>query len=272
MKRMKTAVCQMEIIWEDKAANLEKASGFVRAAALHQADIILFPEMSMTGFSMNTEATAEESFGESVCNMQQLARKNRIAIGFGWVKKGLQKAQNHYTVIGADGEICSDYAKIHPFGFAGEDQYFEGGNEVVLFETAGQTCSNFICYDLRFPEIFQAVADKADIIFVPANWPERRREHWNTLLKARAIENQVYIVGINCYGYQEGQYYSGDSQVITPLGEVLECLSDKEGMFFCEIPDDADKLRAGFPVRKDRKPGLYAKLLQGIEKERDREK
>lgn len=278
---MKTAICQLEIIWEDKAANLKKAAAFLESAAAQGAELILFPEMSLTGFSMHTERTAEQpdetGFGESVRQMSELARRAHIAAGLGWVKSvvqsdnltetsieksGIQKAENHYTIIGPDGMVLADYTKMHPFGFAGEDLYFSSGTSLEIFEAAGRRCSCFICYDLRFPEIFQAVSAEAEIIFVPANWPARRREHWNSLLKARAIENQVYMLGINCVGEQEGQRYCGDSQIIAPTGEVIAFLSEQEGLLLCEIPDDVAGIRADFPVRRDRKPDLYAEFLQ----------
>ncbi|MEQ8155575.1 MAG: nitrilase-related carbon-nitrogen hydrolase, partial [Clostridiaceae bacterium] len=116
-------------------------------------------------------------------------------------------------------------------------------------------------YDLRFPEVFQAVSKNVSIIIVPANWPEKRREHWRCLLKARAIENQVYILGINCVEENNGLYYSGDSCVIDSSGNTLKELSYKEGLIIQDIEDNTDKIRREFPVKADRKTKFYKKIL-----------
>lgn len=119
-----------------------------------------------------------------------------------------------------------------------------------------------LCYDLRFPEIFQIASKKADVILVPANWPEARTEHWKCLLRARAIENQVYIFGINCVGKNNGLNYSGHSCIIDPNGKVLEELSDREGVLSFELKNDVKKIRDGFPVKRDRREDLYSRLYK----------
>ena len=115
----------------------------------------------------------------------------------------------------------------------------------------------FICYDLRFPELFRAVSDKVSAVIIPANWPAKRSKHWKTLLQARAIENQVYILAVNCQGDMNGQYYSGDSCIINPNGDILDSLSDCEGVIHFDLPDDVEQYRNSFPVLKDRRPKLY---------------
>ena len=260
---MKIALAQTRIVWEDKKANIEKASCMIREQARAGAELVLFPEMSFTGFSMHTGLTKED--GHDTCDrMEFFARENRIAIGFGWVKDCGGKCENHYSVMDREGRVAADYAKLHPFSYSGEDRYFRGGDKTVVFRLEGIAFSIFICYDLRFPEIFQAVSEDASVIIVPANWPEKRREHWNTLLRARAIENQVYILGINCVGDIGGQYYSGDSCIIDPDGKVKDILTQKEGVICYELSDDVDVYRQGFPIKRDRREELYRKF-QGTE-------
>lgn len=254
---MKFAICQQKIQYEHKDTNLSNAEKFIKDSAHQGADIILFPEMSFTGFSMNTSLTGEEDYG-TVDAMKELALHEKIAIGFGWVK-GKNNCENHYTVIDDKGYMIADYVKIHPFSFSGEDKFFRGGDTPCTFSYKGITFGIAICYDLRFPEIFRKESGRAHVIIVPANWPKKRREHWRTLLRARAIENQVYIIGVNCVGSQQGLEYSGDSAVIDANGCIKLELDEMSQMQFLDITDDVDEIRSGFPVLPDRRYELYAK-------------
>ncbi len=256
---MRVALYQMHIAWEDKAANMEKVEARLKEAAEKQADILLLPEMSFTGFSMNTDVTGETG-EETVERVKALAIKYGVAVGFGWVKDCGQKAENHYTIVDKSGVCLSDYAKLHPFSFAGEDRKFRGGERLTAFRLEEISCSNFICYDLRFPEIFQIASKTAHVIIVPANWPGKRSGHWKTLLQARAIENQVYILAVNCVGQMDGLYYSGDSCIVDPDGRVLSMISDEEGLIIYDLLDDVEQYREGFPVKKDRREELYTIL------------
>ncbi len=249
----------MHIAWENKLANLAKLEEQLKVACEKQADILLLPEMSFTGFSMNTDMTKEEK-QETVERVSALAKKYRVAVGFGWVKDCGEKSENHYTIVDQSGVCLSDYAKIHPFSFSGEDQKFCGGKRLTSFMLGEIPCTSFICYDLRFPEIFQIASETAHVIIVPANWPAKRSSHWKALLQARAIENQVYILGINCVGQVDTLYYSGDSCIINPDGQVQEMLSDEEGLIFYDLVDDTEQYRNSFPVKKDRRKDLYEGL------------
>ena len=258
---MKIALAQTNIIWEDKDENIRKTSEIVASKASEGVDLVLFPEMSFTGFSMNTDATKEKD-NQSIKRISAVAAENHVAVGFGWVKDCDGLCENHYTIVDDVGCILSDYAKIHPFSLSGEDKHFSGGQSVSVFEFHGIRMTSFICYDLRFPELFRLVCDDVSLIIVPANWPGSRSEHWKTLLRARAIENQVYVLGINCQGEMNGLYYSGDSSVIDPNGVVLQSLNDKTGVIVADIDGNTDEIRKGFPVLTDRKTELYYKLEQ----------
>lgn len=257
---MKIALAQTNIVWENKKKNYRNAEKFIQEAKAKECRIILLPEMSFTGFSMKTEITRERD-NDTIVYMQTLAQRNHISIGFGWVKDCGEKAENHYSVVNERGEILADYVKIHPFSYSGEDKKFQGGKETVFFSLDNIRFSTFICYDLRFPEIFQAVSGRAEVIIVPANWPAARAEHWKCLLRARAIENQVYIVGINCVGDIGGVEYSGDSCIINPNGEIIQMISQKEKLLVCDIEDDVQKWRSMFPMKLDRKNELYISLM-----------
>lgn len=257
---MRIAICQMDIVWENKQENYQKASRFIEEASRCKSDLILFPEMSFTGFSMCIDITKEQH-EESLEYIKKQAIQHKIAIGFGWVKAYGEKAQNHYTVVNKRGELVNDYIKLHSFSYAGEDQFFTAGDQVKQCEIEGWGMSTFICYDLRFPEIFQAISNTVGIIVVAANWPAARAEHWKTLLRARAIENQLYIIGVNCVGWQNGQHYSGNSCMITPIGDIVASLSNKEGLIIEDIEDCIKEVRQAFQQKKDRRNALYKTIL-----------
>lgn len=261
---MKVALCQLAIAYEKKEVNTRRVIRFMEQARSAGADLVLFPEMSLTGFSMNIHLTGEKH-KESVKRLCAEAARIGIAVGFGWTAfaEGA-RGENHYTVISAQGEVLSDYVKIHPFSYSGEDQHFVKGDKTVHFSISGVSFSGFICYDLRFPEIFQAVSDRAHVIIVAADWPGSRREHWQCLLRARAIENQCYILGVNSVGDQNGLHYTGDSCVILPDGTVAEQLADEEGLICYELSDDVDTYRQSFPMKQDRRNDLYMKLYEEI--------
>ena len=253
------ALAQTNILWEDKGSNLQIAIEVIDDCKKKSVDAVFFPEMSFTGFSMNTEVTSESDC-YTVGVMSEIAKKNDITIGFGWVEISGKKCKNRYSVIDKNGYLLSSYAKIHPFSYSGENEKFIGGNEISTCLIEGIPFSNFICYDLRFPELFRAVADKVHAIIVPACWPAKRSEHWKNLLKARAIENQVYVFAVNCQGDVGGLYYSGDSCIISPDGKLIEMLSDKQGILTYDFIDDVERYRTSFPVLKDRRPDLYLRL------------
>lgn len=253
---MKVALAQTNIVWENKSANRTRAIEYIVQAADLGAQAVFFPEMSLTGFSMNTKITAEED-NVTVDNFCEIATKYNIVIGIGWVKKGKRLAENHYSVINNYGEVISDYSKIHPFSYADEDKYFDSGNKITYFKLGDYTWSNYICYDLRFPEIFQIASETAEVILVPANWPQTRIEHWKSLLRARAIENQCYILAVNCVGNINNITYSGYSCGISPNGEILDALEEKTGVIIIDLHEDVKELRKKFPVKQDRRFDLY---------------
>lgn len=252
---MRVCLAQTNILWEEKEKNIKNAESLIKKASYDKADIILFPEMSFTGFSMNTQLTGEDE-RYTVSRIAALAKDNCIGVGFGWVRRIAEKCGNVYSILDEKGNLVSEYIKIHPFSYSGEDVFFIGGNSIISYSIKGIPSSTFICYDLRFPELFRTISEEIHLIILPACWPARRSEHWKTLLRARAIENQVYILGVNCQGDIGGLYYSGDSCVINPNGDVLNILSDKTGLITCDLEDDVEEYRHTFPVMKDKKSVL----------------
>lgn len=256
---MKVILYQINITWEDKNANFVCVEKKLKEISSKNVDLFLLPEMSFTGYSMNTNVTKEDD-QRTIKRMTYYARKYDVAVGFGWVKDCGERSENHYTVINKRGDVISDYVKLHPFSYAKENERFQGGRSIVTFPLEDLIFSSFICYDLRFPEIFQIASKTVDVILVAANWPKVRSEHWKCLLRARAIENQVYIIGINCVGNINGVSYSGDSCIISPEGNILVELSGQEGVLEYEIENEVPRIRNKFPVRQDRREELYDAL------------
>ncbi len=267
---MKVALGQLQLCWEDKEANLRVVEAYLERLSELGTELFLLPEMSLTGFSMQTEKTKESS-GETVDRARRLAEKYQTALGVGWVKDCGALCENHYSIVTPEGELL-DAVKLHPFRFGREHEYFQGGEHLSVCEYGGFRIGVQICYDLRFPEPFQALSKYADLILVPSNWPASRRSHFKCLLKARAIENMVYLAGINCAGEIGEQFYSGDSRIYAPDGTKLKkeivCLPGrciKEQVQVYELQNDIHKYRECFPVRKDRREALYQKLQEEIQ-------
>lgn len=258
---LKVAVCQFNIEWEDKQKNYLRAEKFIEEASNEKVDIILFPEMSFTGFSMNI-ANTMESNEETLGVMRDIAKKYSIAVGFGWVKNCNGMAENHYSILDSMGIVLTDYVKIHSFGYGGEGNQFIQGNEIKHFSYKDFSFVPFICYDLRFPEIFQDASKQGEVLIVPANWPQTRNPHWKCLLQARAIENQAYVIGINCVGNIGNLSYSGDSCIILPNGDIEQMITDKESVIYATLEKEKLEIRNSFPVKKDRREELYYKCCR----------
>ncbi|MCJ7691613.1 MAG: carbon-nitrogen family hydrolase [Clostridiaceae bacterium] len=253
---MKLALAQLDVAWEDKSKNKDTALSFIEEAAKQNVDMILFPEMALTGFSMNTEAIGETN-NETLEFFKKMSSKFNILIGFGYVE-GTSNSKNKYAIVSPKGEELVDYTKIHLFSFGTETEFYKSGNEIKSFDALDFNIVPFICYDLRFPEIFQIASKTASLITVAANWPIERREHWITLLKARAIENQCYIAGINRVGEGDGLHYSGDSMIVDPLGNVISSLYMEEGLVIADISqENVTEIRKKFKLKEDRRESLY---------------
>lgn len=259
-KTLTLSICQFPIQFLDWEKNSQKSAAFIQQAAACDSDLIIFPEMSLTGISDHVLSMADSTY-KNLKFFSNLAKKHHIAIGFGWGKPAKTKLENHYTVVDAKGELLSDYVKIHPFTFANEHLRFVSGHGFSTFSYAGFTFASFLCYDMRFPELFQAASKSCDFILVAANWPQSRSLHWKILSQARAIENQVYLAACNCVGDINGIFYSGDSALYHPNGTKLGSLSQIDGLITCTITNDVASIRKGFPVKKDRLTDYYKSIL-----------
>jgi predicted amidohydrolase len=254
---VKLALVQMDLAWEDVAENHRRARKHLEEAARRGAALALLPEMFCTGFSMEAEKIAQPAGGPSETFLRETAKELGLWVLASVPEAGQPRPRNMAILAGPDGAVAR-YAKIHPFTFGGEDRVYTGGDRIVTVPIAGARVTPFVCYDLRFPEPFRLAADDTDLFALVANWPEARREHWRTLLRARAIENLCYVAGVNRVGEGGKLRYAGDSAVISPWGEVLVEGSADEAVLVCDVdPAVVRDARAKFPALRDRRPEAY---------------
>ncbi|MBZ5712344.1 carbon-nitrogen family hydrolase [Nannocystis pusilla] len=252
---MKIAAIQSDIAWEDPEANFTRLRPWVAAAAAAGAKLVVLPEMFACGFSMATERIREDPGGPSTRFLEHQARQHDVWICGSVPEVPLGEARPYNTLVLASphGQVVR-YRKIHPFSFAREHEHYGAGSDHITVDVEGLRCSLFVCYDLRFADEFWGRAEQTDAYIVVANWPERRRVHWTTLLQARAIENQAYVVGVNRVGHGNGLDYSGDSRIVDPWGEVLAAGAGGETMLIADVrPEVVRDAREKFPVLKDRR-------------------
>lgn len=258
---MRIGLAQMGIVRGDFEKNKENCVRFFEDAVGKGVELLVFPEMTLTGFDVKNPRLAElETL--SLEFFEVMSRRYGMGVLFGYSGKGKEKLKN-YMILMDSGHILMRYAKIHPFSMGAEGQLYEGGHDVVTAVFRGFPLSGVICYDLRFPEIFQAVSDKVRCIFVIANWPEVRISDWNILLRARAIENLCYVAGVNCSGQSGTLYYSGMSAVYGPDGQLIAGEMTGERLLVADLTEETvQRFRAERPFRADRRPEVYGKFYR----------
>ena len=247
----------MDLAWEDVTENHRRALGLLTRAREEGARFAVLPEMFSTGFSMEAQRIAQPVGGPSETFLSETAQRLSLWVLASVPETGGPAPRNMALLAGPDGTVAR-YAKIHPFSFAGEDRIYAPGDRVVTVPIEGLRVTPFVCYDLRFPEPFRLAAEETDLFVVVANWPDARREHWRTLLRARAIENLSYVIGVNRVGEGGRLHYSGDSAAISPWGETLVEGGKEEAVLVCDVDAEVVKdARRRFPALADRRPDAY---------------
>lgn len=261
---MKIGLGQIDMGFEEKERTMTLCREMLAEAGKCGTDLLVFPETTLTGFTLRPETLGERRQGSAtIAFFQEEARKNHTAVCFGMPVCEDGISTNHCIVLSKDGEILADYAKIHPFSYGAEAKHYTGGNKICGCILEGVPYTPFICYDLRFPEIFQIASRESWLISVIANWPVSRIAHWKALLQARAIENQCFVIGVNRCGSGGGLEYSGDSMLVSPNGDIAAHAAPGNGLTVAEIhPEDAPAQRKKFPFRADRRPELYYALAK----------
>ncbi len=255
MSSLTFSLVQTQLYWEDKTANLamlkEKIAGITA-----KTEVVVLPEMFSTGFSMLPGKLAEPMGGETLAWMKELAASKKIILTGSVIIKEAGHYYNRLLWV-LPNAIVGQYDKRHRFAFAGEDDQYTAGNKRLIAQVKGWKINLQVCYDLRFPVWARQQATdpepEYDVLVYVANWPERRSLAWKTLLMARAIENQCYVIGVNRVGNDgNGIYHSGDSMVIDPLGEILYHKTHEEDIFTITLDKEKlDEVRARFPFWKD---------------------
>lgn len=259
---MKLAAAQMDIVWHDRSANHAKASSMAARAREAGAELLILPEMFSTGFSMDTSITPEPLDGSTPTFLRTLARELEMAVVGGFVlARDHGGPQNVSLAVDRNGNDLALYAKIHQIALLEEDKSYEPGDWPVPFSLGELNAACFVCYDLRFPELFRLVVDQCELIIVIASWPAVRQAHWDLFLRARAVESQCFVVGVNRVGEGGDLNFIGGSAIIDPLGKILAHGEDEEILLITDIdPAKVAEVRSSMPFLRDRKPHLLKKL------------
>lgn len=250
---MKVACLQLHIAWENRAANHDAVRRLLEKTRLPEGSLVLLPEMFASGFSMNVPLIAEGKARESERFLAAAAREFGIYLVGGVVNSDNGRGRNEAVVFSPRGGELARYCKMQPFNLGGEGEHYSAGDTIVTFDWSGFKVAPFICYDLRFPEVFRAALRQgAQFFAVIANWPVTRIRHWMTLLQARAIENLAYVAGVNRCGKDPRLSYNGRSLIVNPHGDTLADAGDGEKVIVADVDlETVVKWRNDFPALKD---------------------
>ena len=248
---MKIAILQTDIVWADVQSNLQRADALIDSRVEPDADILVLPEMFSTGFATQPEGIAEEEGGETLRWMRRTASRRQCAVAGSVVTHSRGSFFNRFYFVEPDGST-STYDKRHLFTFGGEDRCIKPGNKRTVVNFRGVRIMLQVCYDLRFP-VFSRNCGDYDLALYVANWPEARMDVWQTLLRARAIENQCYVAGVNRVGTDDSGCYSGGSMIVDPYGRIVaQCKDREEDVATAVLRLEAMKsFRQKFPVLDD---------------------
>jgi omega-amidase len=251
---MRVAAIQHDIVWEDAPATHALVRPMIAQAAAAGAGLIVLAEMFGTGFSMRPERIAEPEGGPGEQFLLEQATEHGATLIASIAQTGPDGRHRNNAVVARPDGTVHRYAKIHPFTYAGEHEQYAAGEEHLTVDIDGLRTSVFVCYDLRFADEFWALAHDTDLYVVVANWPQPRHEHWRALLRARAIENQCYVVGVNRVGLAKELPHAGGSAIIDPLGSVL-VEGDNAPAVLCAGVEAGTvrRIRAEFPFLPDRR-------------------
>lgn len=260
MDQLKITTIQSPLFWEDKIANLSMFSEKIKSIKEH-THVVVLPEMFSTGFSLQAAQLGETMQGTTVAWMRQCAQEKGIVLAGSLIIEEDGRYFNRLVWMLPNG-TCGTYDKRHCFSLAGEDKYYSPGTKRTIASVGGWRINLQVCYDLRFPvwarqqlhpSSEKAVAPEYDLLINVANWPAKRSLAWKTLLQARAIENQSFVVGVNRVGTDgHGVHHSGDSMVVGPLGEVLYQCPEEEQIHTVTLhKEELEKARRQFPFWKD---------------------
>lgn len=261
---LRLALLQMNIEVGNTEANFGKLKTMLEEAVSQEVkpDVIVFPEMWNTGYALTEIETLADNEGKRTKTMlSAFAQKHQVHIVGGSIAEG--KAKGVYNTIYAfdrEGHVAGDYSKIHLFRLMDEEKYLQAGDKPGTLTIEGERAGMMICYDIRFPELARKLAlQGAKLLFVPAEWPHPRLHHWRTLLTARAIENQMFVIACNRMGKSGETSFFGHSMVLDPWGETIAEAGEEETILYADIDLTlVDTVRNKIPVFEDRRPSIYS--------------
>ncbi|WP_430790921.1 carbon-nitrogen family hydrolase [Virgibacillus flavescens] len=259
--KQKIAMIQLDIKYGDPRTNFKRAETFVEEAAIKGADVILLPELWTTGYDLaRLEEIADKNAEQSIEFLQKMARDYGVhVIGGSVAEKCEDGVRNTMLVIDNKGQLIHKYSKLHLFKLMDEHVYLEEGLDEAEFVLAGVKSAGYICYDIRFPEwMRKAALNKTKVMYIVAEWPKPRIDHWKVLLQARAIENQCYVIACNRSGSDPKNEFGGMSLIIDPWGKIISEGGETEEIVVGEV-DFAlvDEVRDRIPVFDDRREKRY---------------
>lgn len=258
----KVALIQMEVALGDVAANRQKALAMIEEGLRQGAKLFVLPEMWTTGYKLDEiHALGEPESGPTVSMLCNVAREHGVEIIAGSIAETAgDKVYNTAYAIKANGDVVAKYRKMHLIGLMSEDRYITSGRDKCLFDMSFGRAGLIICYDLRFLELPRALAlAGCQALFVPAEWPSIRGQHWIVLNTARAIENQMFVIAVNAVGSNPQDTFFGHSMIINPWGEVIAAGPDeKEALIVADVDfQSVTEIRQRMPIFADRRPQYY---------------
>lgn len=249
---MKIGLVQFAPVWEEKEENKKKLRELILTDTT-QPTLYIFPEMTLTGFTMEPESFAESLQGESYHYFYEIARTKTASVIAGIIEEEKGKYFNTLIHIDPFGNILASYRKIHPFTLSNEHMHYNRGNKPIITRIGEWRTGLSVCYDLRFPELYRLYAkSKVELIINIANWPDSRINHWLTLLNARAIENMCFVIGVNRVGRDPKLNYPGGSSIFDPSGNEIVSVFDEERIIAAELDfETVSEVRAALPFLSD---------------------
>ena len=257
---MHVAAVQFDIVWEDKHANHRIIEQMLAAADIERDTYVLLPELGDTGFSFDLDRIVDD---QTLPWARRLAQRLGIWLQPGFAEYGPDgKGRNCAAIISPQGDVIGIYRKVHPFSFGRESDHYRPGEELLLRSCPRAVTCPMICYDLRFPELWRIAAGAgAEVFTIGASWPSARQSHWRSLLIARAIENQAYVVSVNRVGADPHLQYAGGSVIVSPTGEILAEAQDAPTILQADLDLDAlHRWRNEFPALKDMRRQLVGSI------------
>lgn len=259
--KFKITCLQMDIAFGEPDKNYQHAEKLIEIAMKEKPNIIVLPELWTTGYDLQRlDTIADRNAAQTIDFLKKAAKKYQVHfVGGSVANRGEQGVKNTLLIISNEGELVHSYNKLHLFKLMDEHLYLEAGEEKGLFKLDNLNFGGVICYDIRFPEWIRVhTAAGAEALFVVAEWPAPRLSHWRSLLVARAIENQCFVIACNRAGSDPKNEFAGHSMIIDPWGEVIAEAGPSEEILTAVIELDLVKdIRRQIPIFEDRRPDLY---------------